>query len=301
MTIEVGDKVIVFNAGSDYSYAKKILPVEVGDKVDVFTLSDGTRIPLPRISLDLSDYVFLVPSIPKLEMPPLSVVINTIGWGTITNHWENPPADAVNKNWVEDTTQARTAGSLVGKYMCMVTGKNAKKYYAISANTDTRITFGVEVNEGLAFGSGYTPVLDGYADSWILNTGEFSVAVGGSIRLPYDIWKDYIAVNSTVTLQVQVNRSADTNPYENLCYLYFYNNLPNPPSSAKRYVPDTPGAYLFEWDLTAIYGRDLVFIVWVSGSYGRYAGVAQGVGIKQASYPNFTIGDRYLILAALPT
>jgi len=301
MTVEVGDKVIVFNAGSDYSYAKKILPVEVGDKVDVFTLSDGTKIPLPRISLNVSDYVFLVPSIPKLEMPPLSVVINTVGWGTITNHWENPPADAVDKNWVEDTTQVRTPGSLVGKYMCMVTGKNAKKYYAISANTATRIAFGAEINAGLKFGGSWIEQIKTH--SVFLNTGEFDVWSGNGIRLPYTVWKEYIAENSTLTLQVQINRYDDTNPFINWVYLYFDNLRSSPPYGNKQSVPDGPGSYIFQWTLLAKPGRDLICMVWSSNYFGdhRYQGLAQGVRIKQVSYPNFTTGDRYLILAALPT
>lgn len=61
MSLEIGDKVVVFNAGTDYARATKIEPIEVGDTVTVVELSDGTKLPLPRLKIDISDYVFVIP------------------------------------------------------------------------------------------------------------------------------------------------------------------------------------------------------------------------------------------------
>lgn len=62
MVLQVGDKVLVYGAGTPWAYAKKIEPVKVGDKVDVVTLSDGTKLALPRIALNTDDYVWVIPT-----------------------------------------------------------------------------------------------------------------------------------------------------------------------------------------------------------------------------------------------
>jgi len=62
MPLEVGDKVVVFNPGTEWAFAKKVDPVHVGDKVEVITLSDGTKLPLPRLTLNLNEYVWVLPS-----------------------------------------------------------------------------------------------------------------------------------------------------------------------------------------------------------------------------------------------
>jgi len=61
MVLQVGDKVLVYGAGTPWAYAKKIEPVQVGDTVDVVTLSDGTKLAMPKIELDLSEYVWVIP------------------------------------------------------------------------------------------------------------------------------------------------------------------------------------------------------------------------------------------------
>ena len=61
MVVQVGDKVLVYEAGTPWAFAKKIETVEVGDKVDVVTLSDGTKLAMPKIEMDLSEYVWVVP------------------------------------------------------------------------------------------------------------------------------------------------------------------------------------------------------------------------------------------------
>lgn len=61
MVVEVGDKVVVYGAGTDFAFAQKIEPVKVGDSVNVITLSDGTKLAMPRISLNTDQYVWVIP------------------------------------------------------------------------------------------------------------------------------------------------------------------------------------------------------------------------------------------------
>lgn len=116
MTLQVGDKVIVFNAGTELARAVKWDPVEVGDKVTVVTLSDGTKCALPRLSLDVGDYVFVIPvwdnnfdlnGEPRWEMLSLGMCVFTL--------------TGRDCYFVEDDMREWTPGELSGLYLINVT------------------------------------------------------------------------------------------------------------------------------------------------------------------------------------
>ena len=80
MVLQVGDKVVVWGAGTESAFAKKVEPVEVGDTVDVVTLSDGTKLSMPRINLDLSDYVWVIPQWDNPAFP----IDMPFSWGVLS-------------------------------------------------------------------------------------------------------------------------------------------------------------------------------------------------------------------------
>lgn len=157
MTLQVGDKVVVFNAGTDYSRAVKIEPVEVGDKVTVVTLSDGTKIPLPRIDLDLSSYVFVLP---KWDLP--FRIGGDISWEMIPLGAAVFTVTGISCYFIEDTLREWEAGELTGLYLLMLTGyrkvavtetinedgtktKTYQNYLKIASNTENAYEIGDSV------------------------------------------------------------------------------------------------------------------------------------------------------------
>ena len=79
MVIEVGDKVVVWNPGTPFAFAKKAETIHVGDTVDVITLSDGTKLPLPRLTLNLDDFVWVLPEWPT----PIKFEFGFFDWGAL--------------------------------------------------------------------------------------------------------------------------------------------------------------------------------------------------------------------------
>jgi len=132
MTLQVGDKVVVFNAGTDYARAVKIEPVEVGDKVTVVTLSDGTKIPLPRIDLSTSEYVFVIP---KWDLP--FKIGGDISWELMTLGAAVFTLTAAACHVLTDDQREWTGGELSGCQIRFLTGYLKRTYVEISANTDT--------------------------------------------------------------------------------------------------------------------------------------------------------------------
>ncbi len=120
MVLQVGDKVIVWGAGTDKAFAKKIEHTNVGDKVDVITLSDGTKLSLPRINLDLSDFVWAYPKWNSI----MDITNGQFEWGIL------PLGAAVfkltgvpNCNQLEDTKREWVAADVVGKWLIIVKGQ----------------------------------------------------------------------------------------------------------------------------------------------------------------------------------
>ena len=60
--VSVGDKVIVFGAGSDFAHAVKLTTPNIGDTVTLYPLPDETQIAVPNLTFDLDNYVFVTPS-----------------------------------------------------------------------------------------------------------------------------------------------------------------------------------------------------------------------------------------------
>lgn len=141
MVVQVGDKVLVYGAGTPWAFAKKIEPVEVGDKVDVVTLSDGTKLAMPKIELDLSEYVWVVPEFDT----PFNIGDVPFGWGmmplgaavfTVTGltcrtiqdamrEWEDNELDGcLLFNWYVDPTT-----KLIRKNQHTISRNTANEYY----------------------------------------------------------------------------------------------------------------------------------------------------------------------------
>ena len=141
MVLQVGDKVLVYGAGTPWAFAKKIEPLEVGDKCDVVTLSDGTKLAMPKIELDLSEYVWVVPEFDT----PFNIGDVPFGWGvmplgaavfTVTGvtcrtiqdslrEWEDNELDGcLLFNWYTDPTTKQTR-----KNQHTITRNTATEYY----------------------------------------------------------------------------------------------------------------------------------------------------------------------------
>lgn len=140
MVVQVGDKVLVYGAGTPWAFAKKIDPVEVGDKVDVVTLSDGTKLAMPKIELDLSEYVWVVPEFDT----PFNI-------GGVPFRWGMMPLGAavfsltriVNCFKVEDIHREWGDLDLSGCLMIILSGNKAKAIYKIAAYSNSIYTLSV--------------------------------------------------------------------------------------------------------------------------------------------------------------
>lgn len=134
MVVQVGDKVLVYGAGTPWAFAKKIEPVQVGDKVDVVTLSDGTKLAMPKIELDLSDFVWVLPEwdlgfnfgdLPfGWGMMPLGAAVFTI------SGYECFALIDSDRSW-EDM-------SLTGCLIFMLSGMRKNQHLVIASNTDIK-------------------------------------------------------------------------------------------------------------------------------------------------------------------
>ena len=60
--VEVGDKVLVFAAGSDYATAVPLSTPAIDDKVALYNLKDETRIAVPTLRFDVGDFAFVTPN-----------------------------------------------------------------------------------------------------------------------------------------------------------------------------------------------------------------------------------------------
>ena len=141
MVLQVGDKVLVYGAGTPWAFAKKIEPLEVGDKCDVVTLSDGTKLAMPKIELDLSEYVWVVPEfdtpfnigdVPfQWGMMPLGAAVFTVTGVTCRTiqdslrEWEDNELDGcLLFNWYTDPTTKYTR-----KNQHTISGNTTNEYY----------------------------------------------------------------------------------------------------------------------------------------------------------------------------
>ncbi len=111
MVLQEGDKVLVWNAGTDKAFAKKIERPEVGDTVDVITLSDGTKLSLPRINLDLSDFVWAYPKWNSI----IDITGGQFEWGILPLGAAIFKITAVPDCWhIEDSLREWNAEDVVG-------------------------------------------------------------------------------------------------------------------------------------------------------------------------------------------
>jgi hypothetical protein len=142
MVLQVGDKVVVFNVGSDFAFAKKIEPIEVGDKVDVITLSDGTKIPLPRLELKLDDYVFVIPEWdPNFHFDEIPV-----SWGALPLGAAVFTISARDCHTITDYDREWEPDELANYFLVIISGANKGAVYVIGGNTEQ--TYSVTLYNG---------------------------------------------------------------------------------------------------------------------------------------------------------
>lgn len=186
MVLQVGDKVLVYGAGTPWAYSKKIEPVQVGDTVDVVTLSDGTKLSMPRISLNTDDYVWVIPT---WDLP--------FNIGDIPFSWETIPLGAAVFT-LTDIIDCFTVGddarewseSLAGCYLIVVSGALKGVQFKILYNDET--TYGLTLVD---IGVGY--------ENWTVTgtprTG--SITLGATATLSgSDLRNAQITCNSSVVL-----------------------------------------------------------------------------------------------------
>lgn len=157
MVVQVGDKVLVYGAGTPWAFAKQITTPEVGDKVDVVTLSDGTKLAMPKIELDLSEYVWVVPEFDT----PFNIGDVPFNWGTM------PLGAAVFKvtgvpdcTHLDDSYRSWDSDELTGCWLIPISGvfSKAGRHMIITGNSETR--YGVVVDSEEWVIVGYTDFID---------------------------------------------------------------------------------------------------------------------------------------------
>lgn len=136
MVLQVGDNVLVYGAGTPWAYAKKIEPLNVGDEVDVVTLSDGTKLAMPKINLDLNDYVWVFP---EWDIP-FNIDDIPYRWGTIPLGACVFTVTGTGVNLVIDENREWEPGSLAGCYIVFVSGKLKGGALYILSNSETSYT-----------------------------------------------------------------------------------------------------------------------------------------------------------------
>ena len=133
MVLQVGDKVVVWGAGTDFAFARKVEPLQVGDRVEVITLSDGTKLAMPKIELDLSDYVFVLPEWdPGFDIGglPFGYGVLPLGAAVFTI------ADIVDCRSVLDENREWDGGDLTGTQLIILSGNNKSIKYTIQGYYD---------------------------------------------------------------------------------------------------------------------------------------------------------------------
>lgn len=157
MVVQVGDKVLVYGAGTPWAFAKQITTPEVGDKVDVVTLSDGTKLAMPKIELDLSEYVWVVPEFDT----PFNIGDVPFQWGMM------PLGAAVFKvtgvpdcTHLDDSYRSWDSDELTGCWLIPISGvfSKAGRHMIITGNSETR--YGVVVDSEEWVIVGYTDFID---------------------------------------------------------------------------------------------------------------------------------------------
>lgn len=191
MVVQVGDKVLVYGAGTSWGFAKKIEPLKVGDKVDVVTLSDGTKLAMPKIELNTGEYVWVVPEWDS----PFNIGDLPFNWGML------PLGAAVFKvtgvpdcTHLDDSYRSWDSNELSGCWLIPISGVFSKVglHMIITGNSETR--YGVVLDSGWVI-VGYTDFIDdisaGFGSSpYTITKGDnLYIMMKGSriIRETYDV------------------------------------------------------------------------------------------------------------------
>ena len=131
---EEGDHGINFSSGSPFSSFVKVAPAKVGDIVTLYNLSGGDRLAVPSMNLSLNAPVWVTPDFDFAGFDwkiPFDFLLIPFIWDSgyiIRQLTDDHIIDNVKGDWVTD--------ALIGKYLKMVSGTNAGKYYPITDNGD---------------------------------------------------------------------------------------------------------------------------------------------------------------------
>jgi len=188
MVLQVGDRVVVFAAGSPFAYAKKIEPIAVGDKVDVIPLSDGTKLPLPRLELNTDDYVFLIPVWDdnmdigggdySWELLSLGACVFTV-------------TEVTNCTTLKDENREWEPGQLVGCFLMVASGlrkgaafligNNDESSYDLELLSDIVPSYKDWIDEGKTYFAAFESVKQDYI-SWSYSAATLCAGVSGSTQ-----------------------------------------------------------------------------------------------------------------------
>lgn len=182
MVLQVGDRVLVFNAGSEYAFARKAEPVKVGDRVEVFTLSDGTKLALPQISLDIDDYVFVIPE----WDPGFDIPAGDFQWGCLPLGAAVFSITRIVDCWSVEDAYREWDLSLSGCLMLMLSGEISAAKLKLKILFNTGSVYNLGISGGLQSLT-YTDWTQEYNPGWFslgesaksaghLNGGSFSIS-----------------------------------------------------------------------------------------------------------------------------
>lgn len=179
MVVQVGDKVLVYGAGTSWGFAKKIEPLKVGDKVDVVTLSDGTKLAMPKIELDTGEYVWVVPEWDS----PFNIGDLPFQWGMI------PLGAAVftitgvpDCTHLDDSYRSWDSNELGGCWLIPISGvfSKAGRHMIITGNSETR--YGVVLDSEEWVIVGYTDFIDNISEG-IGSTTSHTITKGDNLYI----------------------------------------------------------------------------------------------------------------------
>jgi len=128
-----GDRGIVFSAGSPSSSFVEVSPAQVGDKVILYPLESGDKLAVPSLDLSLNGQTWITPSFDfagfdwKIDFDFLLIPLELgAGYYTIRYLADDYMEDNIKGDWTVD--------ALIGKYVHIIAGANADKYYQITDN-----------------------------------------------------------------------------------------------------------------------------------------------------------------------
>lgn len=329
MVLQVGDKVLVYGAGTPWAFAKKIDPLEVGDKCDVVTLSDGTKLAVPKIELDLHEYVWVVPEfdtpfnigdVPfNWGMMPLGAAVFTVTGVTCRTiqdslrEWEeNDLGGCLLFNWYTDPTTKYTR-----KNQHEISKNTTNEYYIAPqenppAPMDGGFDFGFEYWNEVPGGSTpqpagtWHPVSDGVYDKLQKLTQRANLSGAVSVAMKWRMLY-FPAANSAGRLDINLTGQGASKSVQ---FRFDGLTIPNPDFYQYKMNPSYPDYDVSVIELginSQLYYYDTQVLLSISNQFGTDARPfdaefdylhfldADGNVLAEPCVGGVAVGDKYVI------